>query len=233
MPMPSGSVAAILFLLGDPELRLPAEARESQIVINWFNQSAFRAVAMDAKPTVARKLLGRWLVSPGSMNMLNMRLHLAMQFQMPEAIDLARKLLSDDKAVAMNPHLRAQAVAVIGQIGGKSHAALLAPLWSDSTEMFRMGVAGSQQPRVCQVRDVALAWLLILTGEDPAEYGMAQAKDYFEQVQKMPAQHLLQLRRTWDTRTPASATRHWPSGRAGWRRSRCRRCPSARRQKSR
>jgi outer membrane protein assembly factor BamB len=185
MPVPSGSVAAILFLLGDPELRLSPEARENHMLMNWFHQSGFRAVAMDPKATVPRKLLGRWLVSPGSLNMLNQRLHLAAQFQMPEALDLAKKFVSDDKFAAGNPHLRAQAIGVIGQVGGKSHAAMLVPLLGDSMVLFQMGVAGGQQPRVCQLRDVALAWLLYLTGEDFAEYGMPQAKGQFEQMQRI------------------------------------------------
>jgi len=184
-PVLAGSVAAILFLLGDPELRLPPETRDNNMLMNWFHQSGFRAVAADSKATAARKLLGRWLLSPCGINTLHQRMQFAAQLRMPEALDLARKVLSDDKFAFGNPHMRAQAISVIGQVGGKSHAALLVPLLGDKSELFRMGMAANQQ-RVCQLGDVALGWLLYLTGEDPAQYGMPQAKIHFEQLAKMP-----------------------------------------------
>ncbi|MGD0900793.1 MAG: PQQ-binding-like beta-propeller repeat protein, partial [Thermoguttaceae bacterium] len=181
-----GAIATILFILADPELRLPLPARENYFPMNCVQQPPFRTAVTDAKQTALKRLVGRWLVSPGSVNILVQRMHVAFQLQMPEAMDLARRFMSDPKLG--NPQWRVQAMILVGRMGGKSHAAMLATLLDDTTEVTR--TAGNQppRPRVCQIRDVALAWLVYLTGEDFGLYGMSQAKNEFDQFMKSPQQ---------------------------------------------
>ena len=65
---------------------------------------------------------------------------------------------------------------------------MLVPLLKDNRECMRqvMMINNKQETRVVEVRDVALAWLVELTGQDHAQYDMPEAKPWFENLRRFP-----------------------------------------------
>lgn len=188
----AASVAAVLFVCSDPELKLPENLAESPYLTSIIQQEEFRKAVVEgdeAKRRPPRRILGQWISRPGSPNTLYMKLNLASQYEIPEGIIVARRLIEDRNMP--HGHFRAMAINVIGKVGGKSYAGLLDGMLDDQTVCFQ-GVIGRQvngknvttqiKTMVC---DIALTWLVHLTGQDHAQYGHPDAKQEFERMSKI------------------------------------------------
>ena len=86
---------------------------------------------------------------------------------MKDGIFLARDLLKGGK---LPPYYRGVACSLIGRLGGKDNIPDLVPLLSDITHMNNFQVRPKMTGTV-QVRDVALAVLVHITGQSHKDYG--------------------------------------------------------------
>jgi hypothetical protein len=86
-------------------------------------------------------------------------------------IPLAKKTLAADNAT---PQQKAQAVCKVAQVGGDADLPLLAALTGNDDVAYNgvVMVNGQRQNNPVQVRDVALAMSLLLSKQDPTDYGM-------------------------------------------------------------
>ena len=176
-----GTTAALLFVLADPKVELPNQ-NEDAYLQNFIQQGEFQKAITEGpfKPGV-RKLVGQWMLRPGSDNNLYMKFHFTIQYELKEGLDVAIRIVRDRQP--NRAHFRMQALGIVGKMGGKEYAGLLDSLLDDKSEIFRGQIAQNKQVTV-QIRDAALAWLIYLTEQDHAQYGMEGAKNDFEQVKK-------------------------------------------------
>jgi len=183
--MPSlGTSAAMLFVASDPQLDAQENLNEYSYLINAIQQQEFnKALTQGPLQVSARRLLAQWIARPAHENILYNKLNLALQYDLKEGLEVALRLARNRQAAI--PHYRVQAIGAIGRWGGKDYAAVLEALMDDKSEIFR-GQIGNNKEMTVQMRDVALAWLVYLTGQEHAAYGMEQAKNDFENLRKNP-----------------------------------------------
>ncbi len=184
-----GSIAAVLFVVSQTADTLPDDILSSLALASVAQQSGFANELRggNSKDT-ARKLFGRWLMVPsGRINDLQ-KLRLAIMHDIrPEGAEMAVQIFSAPEGPgAIQAQTKATCIEAIARLGGKSCAALLKPALEDETVCMTMGVNrnGKVEQIQIQVRDVAIAWLVELTGQNHAEYGMPNAKQWFEQIRK-------------------------------------------------
>lgn len=183
------TLAALIFVAVDTPVRFPAELSLQHTWGNVFYQSQFnRALNEGPYKPLARKLLVRWVLQRNGPNQNMQKLQLAVQHQIKEALGPALEMLKEPKDQNNNPHQTASAIEVVARLGGKPYAAALVPFLKDDRECLRQVVTinGKQESKTVEIRDVALAWLVELTGQDHAQYELAEIKPWFEQIRRYP-----------------------------------------------
>jgi outer membrane protein assembly factor BamB len=182
-----GSLAALVFVSVDTKVKVPPDLVNNGMCVNIFHQGAFQQALNDsACKAIARKLLGRWIRQPAGKQLIIQKLQLAMQHQLKdEGLGMAVDLLKSggDSAQSLG-----YAIEGVARLGGKPHAATLVPYLTDKRECMKhfMMVNNKQEIRSIEVRDVALAWLIELTGQDHAQYDMPEVKQWFENLRRFP-----------------------------------------------
>ena len=174
------SVAALLLVAVHPDWRLPGQLVDNPQLLNFMRSGDFsRALNESAHRAAIRRLAGRWILIEGAPNIAQQKLRMAIQFEIPEGMVLALELL--DRPEAQPPNMAAFAVEAVARLGGRRYAALLLPLLDDERQCARTG------QRAIEVRDVALAWLVHLTGQDLEAYGQSTARNWFRSLAQNPA----------------------------------------------
>jgi hypothetical protein len=163
-PVPLGSVLAMLFAVRDPEVDLGFQAGST---LSSFCYQAELQNAMNdaAKKPILRRLLGDW-IQRGDGWTAYQSLTLAMRYELKEGLIPARKVLENP---GNQPYIRQNGILAIAKLGDKSDYALLESLLEDESRCASQRI--SKTTYETQMRDVAVAALLIMAGEDPAKYG--------------------------------------------------------------
>jgi hypothetical protein len=142
------------------------------------DQDAMQLTALIKQPTfhrnlsshvesgILKKMLGMWIVHNSSSALARENLILAFTFDLKEGLDLAVKLLANEGR-GQPPAIRQEALLAIGRFGNHTHIAMVEPLLKDSD--FCSPQQGND-PRQSQVRDVALAVLIHLSGQELKDY---------------------------------------------------------------
>jgi outer membrane protein assembly factor BamB len=175
-----GTSAALLFVLSDGELNLPQTVTDNHQVLNVIQQGEFAVALKEKKNPAIKRVVGLWMLRPTSINMLQNKLNMAIQYEIDEGVDLALQAAKSQQMA--HGHFRAMAISAIGILGGKPYMPALDELLAERTEIFKGMVNNRQQS--CEVRDVALAWLVHLSGQDFAAYGLESASREFDNMQK-------------------------------------------------
>ena len=182
------TIAALLFVAVDSKVRLQ-DSPANPLWLNLLYQQSFQKSLNEGEyKDILRRLLGRWIQQPTGPSLVMQKLQLALQYQIKEGLHLALDLLKDPK----NPNANLVAYGIEGtaRLGGKPFAALLVPMLGEKGEVFRQQMVINNKPevRVVEIRDVALAWLVELTGQDHAQYGMPEAKQWFDSLRRFRQQ---------------------------------------------
>ncbi|QDU97957.1 outer membrane protein assembly factor BamB family protein [Lignipirellula cremea] len=181
-----GSIAALLFVASDPALDLPEELVGHSYWANLVRQQTFQQPLEKGPQRVElKKLLGAWLLTDSGIALLQQKIMLAIQYKLEEGLILAMAAI-EDKAVHAN--YRAYAITAIGALGGKDFGAVLLSLLEDKSECVRRVVrrGNKQEVMSIELRDVALAWIVYLTGQTHADYHLPQAKAAFDRFKQNP-----------------------------------------------
>lgn len=216
---PGGIARQIVPDLPDIALLLLAESlvSEAKVGFNPFqNQIAGylyqdplrRAATGEGKHGAAfRRLVVHWMDTRDSMNGMQSAMSLATQLRLgPRVVSkyAARQLALDGSP----PWYRANAAAMIARHNSKEHLMAVTRLLTDATFVVRGG-PNNPQPDI-QVRDVGLAMALLLTGQDPAAYGLDAAN-----ANEVMKYQYTNFRFVGDGKTPPEAKRE--AALAKWR----------------
>ena len=168
--------AASLLLVGSAEGVTVDEQTGVQFFSWMITRPPFDAgVRKGPYSVMLKKLLGMWLVKDTGAVAAGQNLFLASAYELkPEALNLANRVLANERSAA---NTRQNAILIVGKFGGKENAATLEKLLSDATNCSALPVNTPRQMEL-QIRDVALAVLVHLTGQNLRDYGFASAQPY-------------------------------------------------------
>ena len=181
-----GTIAALVFVGGDESLDLPADVVNHNYWQSFIQQPAFQTALRGGEyQPYAQKLVGRWMMLPGDVNMTQRKLQMAMQFDIPAALPLARDAVANKQ---LHPNYRVMGLHVIAKTRGKAGAREIAEMLEDQSECTRRIVRVNNQnvQMSIQIRDIALAWLVYLTDQQHADYHMPNAKAVFDRFKRYP-----------------------------------------------
>jgi hypothetical protein len=179
LPRPAGPTVPDLALLLLAESLIPDakagfnNAFQAQIASYLYQEAPKKAASGAGKHGPAfRRLVTHWMDTRDSAYGIQTATSLAVQLQLgPKAVvRYAAKQLAQDGSA---PWSRANAAAMIARYGGRDHLFAVTRLLTDETLLVRGG-PNNPQPDI-QVRDAGLAMALLLTGQDPAAYGLSTA----------------------------------------------------------
>jgi hypothetical protein len=165
--IPLGTVAALLLAAGDGGVGVPARG-SGPIYSFCYQRGVQSALAGGAHEAEVRKLLGRW-IARGEDSLVYPGMVLATQHELKEGLIPARRILRQG---GHQPYLVQHAVATIARLGDAGDVPLLEPLLADATHLTHRNVGEANRPVDVQVRDVALAAVVHLSGREFGEFGL-------------------------------------------------------------
>ncbi len=179
------TLAAVTLVASDPSLR-PESSQIATILTILFQEPFVGAAASGSRSEPLRRLLAELVLSGSDLYLSQTCLYLALKFDLKEAgLRLALRMIQDRKAL---PGQRvAGAAGTLAMLGGRDYAAALVPLLDDSQKCGLQVVRIGQQPIVVQLRDVAAAWLIKVTGQELKDYGLERAETWFRSIERNPA----------------------------------------------
>lgn len=167
-----GTILAIFFAASNRDV--PISGHASNCLHTLGNQTAL-SQAIYARPTggMVRGLLNAWVGRSFDRDSVTgyRNLLLAMQHNLKDALQPALALIEPPSAPS---HLEPFAILAIGKLGGTEHLAALEPLLNDDRAIDAIERGGQKSDT--QIRDVALAVMVHLSGQKLSDYGFAHAK---------------------------------------------------------
>lgn len=172
-PPGAGSVLALL-LVGSHE-DVPISAEAATAIVSFTYQRELQEAMRDANQvSVARRLLGAWVGRhfPADSNVSYQNIVLALRYNLEEGVPAA---LAAIQAPATPPHIRQYGILCVAKLGGAAYIEQLEPLLDDSSSCAAIKL--NDQEVHTQIRDVVLAVLVRLTGQDLRAYGFDRAQE--------------------------------------------------------
>ena len=101
-------------------------------------------------------------------------LNLAMRYDLKEGLELAERILASDNVMT---RYREYAVLTIAKLGGDEQVSILEQLLDDPAVCQQRTDSKTKIKTQTQVRDIALAAIIFMSGEDPKEFGFTQLRE--------------------------------------------------------
>jgi HEAT repeat protein len=159
-------VAGLLFVGSEPRLALPPQA--TWPIYSLMYRPEVRTAFTATNPNDPyKKLLLYWIRERTDPNTLTQSLNLAIQLNLKECLDLALKSAGDPNVTGLN---RGFAITAIGKLGTKENLPTLEALLGDSNAVGP-AIGWNNVQIVTEIRDVALAMCVHLTGQSLKDYG--------------------------------------------------------------
>ena len=173
--IPVASVTTLLLLGADTELAVASRARENVYRLLGYANFA-EAISGGRNAALLKKLLGAWIARGSSPETATQDMWFALRYDIAEGLKPALAILVNAQ-FEHSPQVREYALLVVAKFGDRSHLDVLGPLLgdtssSDSSSTFR------KRARV-EVRDVALATMIHLSGQKLKDFGFEQAGEKF------------------------------------------------------
>lgn len=159
-PISLGSVTALLFAGAENDVALTVQSQ--QMIFNFCHQPSMReAIVGGPKKEAVRSLLGKYVVR-GEGWAAQQGLNLALQYELKEGLELARKMVKSRGAG--QPHMLQMALLATAKLGSAEDLPDIEPLLDDKTVLFNSQI--NKQQIQCQVRDFALVATTHLLSRD-------------------------------------------------------------------
>jgi hypothetical protein len=168
----AGQAAATLFVAAEEDVALPAQTQ--LMVLQQCLQQGFRELlAQSSKKTLPRKMLASIIVHSEDWAAYQ-AMHVAMQYDMPEGLAPATKILSNPgERVA---HMIQPALMTVVKLGDASHVPLVEKLLDDKTTVSKIQETVMKEGKnvatnyEMQLRDSALAAVILLSKQDLTDF---------------------------------------------------------------
>jgi hypothetical protein len=159
-------VCCVLFAASTPTYK---PNQPDWLLANLYMQPGFTTPLKDEKNgTAYRKVFLNYLDARMDDNTINQSVWMLCQHRIKEGADVLARALRDGKASQV--YTKATAMCAVGTLGGRDHAAVLEPFLKDDAQVVPFAVGRGGRGQV-QVRDVALALTIHLSGKNPKDYG--------------------------------------------------------------
>jgi hypothetical protein len=167
-------IASLVCVAADPEVNLPNTTAYYNVG-NFLQQPASRSgLGSKDSPTPYRKLVLAWMKRGiGEGNTAQYVINIATNIGIAETGDLAVEALRKRKITG---RALGYVLVAIGKMGEKKHVPILESYLKDKDVVITIRV--NKDTSTTQVRDVALAMLVHLTGQPHAKYGFFYVKRF-------------------------------------------------------
>jgi hypothetical protein len=164
-------VLAFLFLGAAGDVRPATLAGTSSVYFTQFLTSPHVVSALAADPANVpfRRLFAAWLEKERYSILVRRAIDLAAQHKVRECAPAALKVAIDPGTM---PAVRAAALVGFARLGTKDDLPALDPLFKSEVQIAAVQVNGERG--TVQVRDVALGAAILLTGQDPLDFGFVR-----------------------------------------------------------
>jgi hypothetical protein len=164
-----GQISASLFVAAEEDVSLPTQTLT--MLLSHCYQPAFRdALTASARRDIPRKMLATIILRSEDMAAFQ-AMNIAYQFNMPEGIVPAEKILSKQGANNRTPQtapMAQYALMTVARLGDAAQLPLVEKLLSDTSQLSRMQENTAVYD--VQMRDAALAAAVILSKQDLKAY---------------------------------------------------------------
>lgn len=161
------NVAALLLIGSESHVALSTPAGSA--LYSFLGYHEFRTAFSDgATGPALRGLLGHWIAQPGGASS-SLKVNLALQQGLPEGLTPALHAIRENVSDSQLQF----AILAVGRFGSAAQVPVLEPLLQNETVLV-VTRSNQQTTYTCEVRDVALAVLVHLTGQDPQPYGFSR-----------------------------------------------------------
>ena len=156
-----GDLATLFFFGTDPEFAKVTAS--NQYIGNLLYQPSFQN---NIKNVAFRKLFFGWMEHRTDQNTVSQGLGIIQQHNLKEGLEFASKAMKDK---GQQMYIRAQAINLVGRMGGKERIPDMEIMFNDDTQIQQFNL--NNKVGMVQIRDVALAMAIHLSGQKPKEYG--------------------------------------------------------------
>lgn len=165
------NVAALLYLTADPGVALPAQVMQQVYSFLHFNE--FRT-AMNAgdQGRVMRSIVSVWIEKPEPATQYQ-KITYSLQQGFPQGLSPAVRMLQGKGGGTQLQY----AMLAVARFGNKKHIPLVESRLKDRT-VLTVSRSKNKVTYSCELRDVALATLIKLTGQDPKPYGFPRLRKH-------------------------------------------------------
>jgi hypothetical protein len=175
--MNPAELCAVLFVAASPAYK---PTQPDWMLAELYAQPAFTTPLKDSKKGIAyRQLFFRYLDARMDDNTINQCVWMLTQHRIKEGADVLARAIRAGKARQV--YTKASALCCVGTLGTPEHISALAPFLKDDSQVQPFFVGRGQRGAV-QVRDVALAMSVHLSGKNPKDYGFALWNVYPNQM---------------------------------------------------
>jgi hypothetical protein len=175
-----GTIATLLFISNQD--RGESVALAVQNVSALYRQEGFvAAMQSGSQRDILRKMLATWIEHARSWDGFHALL-LAMQYDIPEGLAPAQRLLESDAGDPNQSVYRGFALQTFARFGDESHIPIVEPFLEDASSYGGTLAISDKAKFQTQVRDIALATLVHLAKQDPKKFGLNRWKTNPTQV---------------------------------------------------
>jgi hypothetical protein len=163
------SVASLLLMASQTQVSIPDEIGAKLYFLCNQVPSFRRALEDEGKVHAPlRALVGGWIGQAQGTVTAYYCLNLSIRYDLPEGLGLAETLLAHQNTPARHKEL---AILTIAKLGDTTHIPILEQIMEDQSVCQNRLDPKSKVTFQSQVRDVALAAIIQLSGEDPKQFG--------------------------------------------------------------
>jgi len=142
-------------------------------ITSLFYQPGIRELLTAKGRTPFKKLVLAWMSRQPEDHTLGHILDTASNLNMPEVVEVAEKIVRNKKA---GPQGHAHALVILGKVDGKKYIELFESFLEDKGNVSSFGI-GNNLRGSTEVRDVALAMLVHVTGQKHRDYDFTFSRE--------------------------------------------------------
>ncbi|HLW64599.1 MAG TPA: hypothetical protein VKS79_04715 [Gemmataceae bacterium] len=167
----AAQLGLLLFAVQDPKVNIEPQAASffSSGLFSLSYQPHGKELMRDN--TAIRKLLIQFVTNSNNHMMMFNNMYLIANLELKEGVDIAKRIIQSSER---DPYTRAMAIGVLGKVGSKDNIPDLLPFLDKKDSVGSMMFNNTQINT--QMRDVALAALVQLSGQKLSDYSFAYIK---------------------------------------------------------